>query len=74
MRGAAQEAELHLMQAIAALNTTPEVWAGHSRQTGDTAFHYDCLLDCAVRCEPLSTVQFPVKQGINREFFAPATS
>jgi len=26
---------------VAALNTTPEVWAGHSRQTGDTAFHYD---------------------------------
>jgi len=41
MCGAAQEAELHLKQAIAALNTTPEVWAGHSRQTGDTAFHYD---------------------------------
>lgn len=37
MRGAAQEAELHLKQAIAALNTTPEVRAGHSRQTGDTA-------------------------------------
>ena len=23
----------------------PSVWAGHSRQTGDTAFHYDCLLE-----------------------------
>jgi len=62
MRGAAQEAELRLKQAIAALNTTPEVWAGHSRQTGDTAFHYDRLLERSEFELPVPIVE-PVRRG-----------
>src|SRR5208282_2702615 len=46
MRGAAQEAELHLKQAIAArfVANAPAQTSGVVF-SGDTAFHYDCLLE-----------------------------
>ena len=55
MRGAAQEAELHLKQAIAArfVANAPAQTSGVVF-SGDIAFHYDCLLDDPVSSELLS--------------------
>src|SRR5208337_3166570 len=64
MRGAAQEAELHLKQAIAArFVANAPAQASGVVFSGDIAFHYDCLLDAAVWCEPISEPKFPVRLG-----------